>query len=193
VDGINAAIATIREKLPAVRVLTAAARQQLFKMRDRRAGFVQNARNAADNPLVQAVLPPSFDRAKFDANAGLTATLIEIRNVIEQLASDVDDTTMAVGSNTVNAAAKLYGYVKAGAEDNPGLKPIAEQLGEAFKRANAKPHPAKPLPFYECGERAGDDPGESASKTDDTGQHNLKWVVITRTQVIEAGRVDPLA
>ena len=49
---------------------------------------------------------------------------------------------MAVGSDTVNAAAKLYGYVKVGAKDNPGLKPIAEQLGKAFKRANAKATPA---------------------------------------------------
>src|SRR5437588_6272967 len=61
---------------------------------------------------------------------------------IQQLASDVDDTAMAVGSDTVNAAAKLYGYVKVGAKDNPGLKPIAEQLGKAFKRANAKATPA---------------------------------------------------
>ena len=34
--------------------------------------------------------------------------------------------------------------VKAGAEDNPGLKPIADQLGDAFKKANAKP--ATPTP-----------------------------------------------
>lgn len=144
VAGINAAVAVIRGKLPAPRVLTNDDRRQLFKMRDKRAGFVQNAVNAAQNPLVQAVLPPSFDRAEFGNNAELTATLIEVRTVIEQLASDVDDTTMAVGSDTVNAAAKLYGYVKAGAEDNPGLKPIAEQLSEAFKRANAKANPPAP-------------------------------------------------
>ena len=74
-------------------------------------------------------------------SAGLVASLVEVRTVIEQLFSDIDDTTMAFGSDTVNAAAKLYGYVKAGAVDNPGLKPIAAQLGEAFKKANTKATP----------------------------------------------------
>ena len=138
---INAAVATIRGKLPAPRVLTNDDRRGLFKMSDKRAAFVSNAVSAADNALVQAVLPPSFDRATFTANADLVASLVEVRTVIEQLFSDIDDTTMAFGSDTVNAAAKLYGYVKAGAVDNPGLKPIAAQLGEAFKKANTKPTP----------------------------------------------------
>ena len=138
---VNVAIATIRGKLPAPRVLTNDDRRGLFKMSDKRAAFVSNAVSAADNALVQAVLPPSFDRATFTANADLVASLVEVRTVIEQLFSDIDDTTMAFGSDTVNAAAKLYGYVKAGAVDNPGLKPIAAQLGEAFKKANTKPAP----------------------------------------------------
>ena len=143
-DGIKADAASIREKLPNLRVLTKATRQQLFKMGDKRAALVRDSITASENPLVQAVLPPSFDRAKFGSNAERTATLIEVRTVLEQLLSDVDDTAMDVGSETVNAAAKLYGYVKAGAEDNPGLKPIAEQLGEAFKKANTKPQPETP-------------------------------------------------
>ncbi len=138
---INAAITTIRAKLPAPRVLTSDDRRGLFKMSDKRAAFVSNAVSAADNTLVQAVLPPSFDRATFAANAELVASLVEVRTVIEQLFSDIDDTTMAFGSDTVNAAAKLYSYVKSGAQDNPGLKPIAAQLGEAFKKANTKPTP----------------------------------------------------
>lgn len=141
VSDIKAAVASIREKLPTPRVLTREDRRTLFKMSDKRAAFVQNAVSAADNTLVQAVLPPSFDRATFAANAELVASLVEVRTIIEQLFSDVDDTTMAFGSDTVNAAAKLYGYVKAGAVDNPGLKPIAAQLGEAFKKANTKPTP----------------------------------------------------
>ena len=72
---------------------------------------------------------------------GLTATLSELLTTFRQLASDVDDTAMAVGSDTMSAAARLYGYVKVGAKDNPGLKPIAEQLGKAFQRANVKPTP----------------------------------------------------
>ena len=136
---VNSAVATIRGKLPVPRVLTNDDRRGLFKMSDKRAAFVQNAVSAAENVLVQAVLPPSFDRATFAANADLVASLVEVRTVIEQLFSDIDDTTMAFGSDTVIAAAKLYGYVKAGAEDHPGLKPIAAQLGEAFKKANTKP------------------------------------------------------
>ena len=121
-------------------MLTSEDRRALFKMSDKRAAFVRNAVSAAENTLVQAILPPSFNRTTFAANAELVASLVEVRTVIEQLLSDVDDTTMAFGSDTVNAAARLYSYVKAGAVDNPGLKPIAAQLGEAFKKANPKPN-----------------------------------------------------
>ena len=135
-DAINAAVAAIRNALPKPRVLTKEVRQQLFKMADKRAGFVQKALGAVASPLVQAVLPPSFNRAAFEASAALFVVLNEVLSALKALASDVDDTAIAEGSDAMNLAAKLYTYVKEGAEDNPGLKPIAEDLGESFKKAS---------------------------------------------------------
>jgi len=139
---IQAAVAVIRAELPPLRVLTADDRRRLFKMNDKRAALAQRSQSAAGNALVQVVVPPSFKLPRFAAQAARTATLIKVHTVIEQLFSDVDDTLMAERSDVITGAAKLYAYVKAGVEDNPGLKPIADQLGEAFKKTNSKPAPA---------------------------------------------------
>lgn len=53
------------------------------------------------------------------------------------MTSQVDDTLLGVGSEAMNAATEVYGYVKAAARKTPGLKPVATQLGERFKKARA--------------------------------------------------------
>ena len=68
------------------------------------------------------------------------ATLTDINTSIAQLASSVDDTRMAVGSEAMNEARSVYEYVKSAAKTTPGLKPVADQLGERFQHAStAKP------------------------------------------------------
>ena len=50
---------------------------------------------------------------------------------------------MAVGSEAMNEASQVYNYVKTAAKTTPGLKPVADQLGERFQKASAaKPAPA---------------------------------------------------
>jgi hypothetical protein len=56
----------------------------------------------------------------------------------------VDDTLLAVGSEAMNNSLTVYDYVKTAAKKTPGLKTIAEQLGERFKAIKAKV--AKPDP-----------------------------------------------
>ena len=137
-QAIKDAVNAIRQKLPFMTVLSNDERRSLFKMGDQRMAFVQNARGAAENN--PDIFPRSFSVPEFAKDVELTSTLREVRTVVSQLASDIDDTTMAVGSEAANAAAKVYEYVKAAADSSPGLKPVAEQLGEAFKRAgSAKP------------------------------------------------------
>lgn len=57
-----------------------------------------------------------------------------------------DDTLLAVGSEAMNAATEVYGYVKIVARETPGLKPVASQLGERFQKAKSGSTPAAKTP-----------------------------------------------
>jgi hypothetical protein len=89
---------------------------------------------AANNPTI---LPGSFNAANFDSHVDLFATLTDINTSIAQLADGVDDTRMAVGSEAMGEARSVYEYVKSAAKTMPGLKPVADQLGERFQRTSA--------------------------------------------------------
>jgi hypothetical protein len=138
VTAIKAAITTIQQKLPFLISLTDAERKSLPKAGPNSLSFVEHAQTAADNN--PTILPGSFNAANFDSHVGLFATLTDINTSIAQLASSVDDTRMAVGSEAMNEARSVYEYVKSAAKNTPGLKPVADQLGERFQHTStAKP------------------------------------------------------
>jgi len=60
------------------------------------------------------------------------------------VASQIDDTRMAAGKDAMQQAIPVYNYVKTAAKTTPGLKPVAEQLGERFKRAGKTKPPPTP-------------------------------------------------
>jgi hypothetical protein len=135
VTAIKAAIATIQAKLPFLITLTDAERKSLSKIGQNSLSFVEHAQTgAANNPTI---LPGSFDAAGFSSHVDLFATLTDINTSIAQLADGVDDTRMAVGSEAMGEARSVYEYVKAAAKTTPGLKPVADQLGERFQRTSA--------------------------------------------------------
>nr|VFJ60000.1 MAG: hypothetical protein BECKFW1821B_GA0114236_10539 [Candidatus Kentron sp. FW] len=71
----------------------------------------------------------------------LFTAMTDVDAVIAALAAGVDDTRMAVGGEAMQEASQVYTYVKAAAKTTPGLKAVAEQLGERFKQAKKKKKP----------------------------------------------------
>jgi hypothetical protein len=67
--------------------------------------------------------------------------LTDINTIVAQLASEIDDTRMAVGGEVITEATQVYNYVKAAVKTSPGLKPVADQLGQRFQKASAAPAP----------------------------------------------------
>jgi hypothetical protein len=135
VQAIKDAVATIEQKLPFLISLSEAERKKLFKTGPNRLSFVQNALTAAqDNPTI---LPASFDADEFELDVDLFTVMTEINTLIAQLASEIDDTRMAVGSEAISEASNVYSYVKTAVKTTPGLKPLADQLGQQFQQAAA--------------------------------------------------------
>ncbi|BAY48166.1 hypothetical protein SAMD00079811_57860 [Scytonema sp. HK-05] len=134
---IKAALQTIQKKLPFLITLSTEERRRLFKMGDKSLAFVNNSLTAAQsNP---DILPASFDLEEFVRDYQLAATLTELLIALRQLSEQVDDTLLAVGSEAMSSSLTVYGYVKTAAKKTPGLKRLAEQLGDRFKAIRNKP------------------------------------------------------
>nr|VFJ60289.1 MAG: hypothetical protein BECKDK2373C_GA0170839_10804 [Candidatus Kentron sp. DK] len=142
IEAIKAHIDAIVKKLLFLVNLTPKERKALFKAGPDSVSFVQNALNAAqDHP---GILPGNFSTDEFKRDVDLFAALTDVGAVIASLASEVDDTRLAVGSEAMQEASQVYTYVKAAAKTTPGLKPVAEQLGERFRQAKKKKKPDAP-------------------------------------------------
>nr|VFJ57116.1 MAG: hypothetical protein BECKDK2373B_GA0170837_106322 [Candidatus Kentron sp. DK] len=139
---IKAAIDTIVQKMPFLINLTVQERKSTFKAGPDSVSFIQNALTAAeDHP---DILPRSFDVPGFKNDVDLFTQMTEIGTLIDSLASEVDDTRMAVGGEAMREGTRVYEYVKTAAKTTPGLKPVADQLAERFKKAKKSKKPAEP-------------------------------------------------
>ena len=134
VEEIKTALQTIEQKLPFLINLTAEERRSIFKMGSKSLSFVNNSLTAAQsNPKV---LPASFDVEEFARDYELAVALTDVLFQLRQLTEKVDDTLMAVSSEAMNSGVEVYNYIKVAAKRTPGLKTIAETLGQRFKKAS---------------------------------------------------------
>lgn len=137
VQEIKAALQTIEQKLPFLINLTTEERRRLYKMGAKSLTFVNNSLTAAQSN--RDILPASFDLDEFSRDYQLATALTEIFFGLQQLHEKVDDTLMAVSSEAMSSSLTVYDYVKTAAKKTPGLKTLAEQLGERFKAIRTKP------------------------------------------------------
>lgn len=139
-QAIKDAFSTILQKLPFLVNLTAEERKATFKTGPDRVSFVQNTATAADSH--PEIFPASFNVQEFKNDVALFNTLTELSTQAASVASQIDDTRLAVGGEAMRQATAVYNYVKEAAKTTPGLKPLADQLGQHFQKAN-KPKDAQ--------------------------------------------------
>jgi uncharacterized phage infection (PIP) family protein YhgE len=142
VQAVKDSFATILAKLPFLVSLTVSERKATFKAGPDSLSFLQNAASAAQNN--PTIFPASFSTADFQKDVDLFATLTELSTLASSLASRLDDTRLAVGGEAMQQASQVYNYVKTAAKTTPGLKPVAEQLGERFQKTRKPKETPKP-------------------------------------------------
>ncbi|MHC5853745.1 hypothetical protein [Nostoc sp.] len=128
---IKAALQTVQKKMPFLITLSTEERRKLVKMGDKSLAFVNNSITAAQSNC--EILPATFDVEELVQDYQLAAALTELLTSMQQLTEQVDDTLMAVGSEAMTSSLTVYDYVKTASKKTPGLKTVAEQLGERFK------------------------------------------------------------
>ncbi|MFN6470167.1 MAG: hypothetical protein RMY36_010895 [Nostoc sp. SerVER01] len=131
IQEIKAALQKVQQKLPFLVTLSAEERRKLVKMGDKSLAFVNNSITAAQSN--REILPATFDVDELVRDYQLASALTELLISMQQLTEQVDDTLMAVGSEAMTGSLTVYDYVKTASKKTPGLKTVAEQLGERFK------------------------------------------------------------
>lgn len=131
IQEIKTALQTVQQKLPFLVTLSSEERRKLVKMGDKSLAFVNNSVTAAQSN--REILPASFDIEELVRDYQLATALTEVLTSMRQLTEQVDDTLLAVGSEAMSSSLTVYDYVKTAARKTPGLKTLAEQLGERFK------------------------------------------------------------
>lgn len=141
-QAVRDAFTLILNKLPFLINLNVNERKSTFKAGPDSLSFVQNALTAAQtNP---AILPGSFNASEFKNDVDLFIILTELGMLAASVTSQIDDTRLAVGGEAMQQASQVYTYVKAASKNTPGLKPVAEQLGERFRKAGKPKPPVQP-------------------------------------------------
>ncbi|MEH1869690.1 MAG: hypothetical protein V7K69_32480 [Nostoc sp.] len=137
IQEIKAALQTVQKKMPFLITLSNEERRKLVKMGDKSLAFVNNSITAAQSN--REILPATFDVEELVQDYQLAAALTELLTSMQQLTEQVDDTLMAVGSEAMTSSLTVYDYVKTASKKTPGLKTVAEQLGERFKAIKGRP------------------------------------------------------
>jgi hypothetical protein len=144
VQAIKDAFATVTANLPFLVTLSPDERKSLFKAGPDSVSFINNCLSAAQNHT--AIFPNSFDTSAFEKDVDLFSQLTELQTLVDSLSSKIDDTRLAVGGESMQQATQVYEYVKTASKTTPGLKPVAEQLGERFQKARPQKDQSKTSP-----------------------------------------------
>lgn len=137
---VRDSFAAILAKLPFLVTLTPAERKGGIKTGSDSVSFVQAALEGALSN--KDVVPASFNTAGFQRDVELFTVLTQLSTLAASIASQIDDTRLAVGGEAMQQATQIYNYVKTAGKTTPGLKPLAEQLGVRFKKTTRKSTPA---------------------------------------------------
>ncbi len=118
---------------PFLQALTNEERANMLKMGDKSAPTVQKVKSYLEtNP---EFAPSYMDKIEFLKDEAVVSQLTPISNILNQLASDVEDTLMLAGSEALKSSLLYYGQVKEA--NNKGVtsaKPIYEDLKKRFSK-----------------------------------------------------------
>lgn len=140
-QAVFAAIQTIRQKLPFLIDLTSEERRTLPRFGDKSRGFVEQALAVAEqNP---GILPGTFDVGEMRNDVELFSALSTVHAAVSQLGELVEDTLMAVGSESYASALLVYQFARA-AGKGTALDAALDSMAQRFARKSRSAPAAQP-------------------------------------------------
>ncbi|MEP4534968.1 MAG: hypothetical protein ABJ004_17875 [Cyclobacteriaceae bacterium] len=134
VQAVKDALATIQSTLaPYVLALTPEQRKTIPKMSDGTEPFVSKVMDYATSDPQFA--PPYMDVPELKKDFDAVTALMPLLRTVDQLKSNLNDTTMMAGSEAFVSALSYYNSVKMAAKMNiPGAKAIYDDLAKRFTK-----------------------------------------------------------
>ncbi len=131
---VKDALSTIQSTLaPYLLALTPEQRKTIPKMSDGTEPFVSKVMEYASNDA--QFVPPYMDVTEMRKDLDAANQLSPILRTVEQIESNLNDTTMMAGSEAYIASLSYYNSVKMAAKLNvPGAKPIYDDLKKRFTK-----------------------------------------------------------
>jgi len=140
VTTINQSLASAKELLPFLLTLTPEEKQIIPKLGNVLKPMVDKAAAAAVQ--YPQIFSGTFNREEFLKDYALLQKLEPVAAILNPLQSAVEDTLMAVGSDTLVAALEVYAAVQANKGKVPGLDTLADEMKVFFPRSRKKTLPA---------------------------------------------------
>lgn len=143
VEAAKLKIKELRDMLPFLIEIDKNERKRGQKIGQASIGFVRACLTAAEgNP---DILSRKFSTEEFQKDVNLFDSLSPIDDDEERVFQLIRDTILMLGKDLMEQANEVYADVKKEAKKNNSLKPLADSLGEFYKRSRseAKP-PANP-------------------------------------------------
>ena len=141
-QAVKDAFALIKQRLPFLVNLTNDERKTIVKTGSDSLTFVTKALSGAQaNP---DIFPGTFNQPAFQRDVDLFGVLTELATLAYQVYEQIDDTRMATGGESMRQAMQTYEYIKTAAKTEPGLKALADELGERFKKGGGGGTPTPP-------------------------------------------------
>lgn len=145
-QAVQAAIQTIRTKLPFLIVLAMTERKRLRKMGPAGVPYVQDVYNAAvSNP---GAITTGFSLTEYGKDLQLFKDLTEIISWLTPIYEGIDDTHLALGNELMKQSDECYGYLKVASKksSNQSLKDTVAVIASLLKKGPRKPPPSNPNP-----------------------------------------------
>ena len=129
---VNTALETIKNNLPFLISLSPHDRQSLVKVGNSFKPFVDKISEVLNqNP---DIVPGIFDSDEFQKDLTLAVKLTPIHENLKSLMESVEDTLIAVKSDSLQASLDIYASVQAAKDKKPGMDVIYADLKKFFPR-----------------------------------------------------------
>lgn len=136
---IQAAVQTIKTKLPFLVNLNSQERKRLRKMGAVHTSYVQDVYQAAANN--SGVIPASINLAEYGKDVALMKDIVDILSWLLPVFDSIENTSMALGNELMKQSDECYGYLKVAAKksSNQSLNQTVKEIADQLKQGPRKP------------------------------------------------------
>lgn len=131
----------IKSNLPFLLSLSAEEKVALLVLGNAYKPLVDKASEAVEH--YPQILSGTFDKNEFKQDYALLRSFETIVRLVRDLATTIEDTNIAIGSDLLSASFEVYGEVQKHKDSVPGLAPLADEMKAFFPKKRQKIAPAK--------------------------------------------------